>query len=76
MATEARTPDLTKEEIKSVAKARRRMLDVQVPLFDLYIAHPEDPLCVAPLMRCRDLLRSLALLEAAIRGEGDNANPS
>jgi hypothetical protein len=71
MTTEVQTPDLTKEEVKSIAKARRRMLDVEPTLYDLYIAHPEDPLCVAPLMRCRDLLRAMALLEAAIRGEGE-----
>jgi len=69
MATETQSIDLTKEEIKSLAKARRRMLDVETRLFGLYIAHPDDPLCVAPLMRCRDLLRAMALLEAAIRKE-------
>lgn len=67
---ERRVSILTKEEIKSLARVRRKMLDVEPKLFDLYIAHPDVPLCVAPLMRCRDLLRTMALLEAAIRGEG------
>jgi len=69
MVTETQIPALTKEELKSIAKARRRMLDVETRLFGLYIAHPDLPLCVAPLMRCRDLLRAMAMLEAAIRGE-------